>query len=158
MPGKRERVIKGLPEPPLRSIAIDDSAATMEALAQIDSRAIGFKREKHHRYLLGDPATTGVLLYAGGECVGYCYIGSGGHVGPLAVRKLDVLSDALVTALRMAADGPSGKISAFLSGTCESALQLAVAQGMRITFPMLLMASPGYEAWTQYLPRNPGFM
>jgi hypothetical protein len=29
---------------------------------------------------------------------------------------------------------------------------------MRITFPMLLMASPGYGTWTQYLPRNPGFM
>jgi hypothetical protein len=29
---------------------------------------------------------------------------------------------------------------------------------MQITFPMLLMASPGYGHWTQYLPRNPGFM
>jgi len=29
---------------------------------------------------------------------------------------------------------------------------------MRITVPMLLMASPGYGDWTQYLPRNPGFM
>lgn len=54
----RERVMQGLPEPPLRSVAIDDSAATMERLAAIDSRAIGVSREKHHRYLLNDPATT----------------------------------------------------------------------------------------------------
>ena len=52
----------------------------------------------------------------------------------------------------------SEKISAFLPGTCDSALSLAVNRGMRITFPMLLMASPGYGDWTQYLPRNPGFM
>jgi GNAT superfamily N-acetyltransferase len=28
-------------------------------------------REKHHRYLLNDPATTGILLCAGSDCVGY---------------------------------------------------------------------------------------
>jgi GNAT superfamily N-acetyltransferase len=66
--------------------------------------------------------------------------------------------DAFMTALRIAADLSSEKISAFLPGTCSSALSLAVNHGMRITFPMLLMASPGYGDWTQYLPRNPGFM
>lgn len=53
----RERVIEGLPEPALQSIPIDGNAATMERLAEIDSRAIGVPREKHHRYLLDDPAT-----------------------------------------------------------------------------------------------------
>lgn len=70
----------------------------------------------------------------------------------------DVLRDAFTTALRLAADGSAQNISAFLPGTCDGALSLAVKQGMRITFPMLLMASPGYGDWTQYLPRNPGFM
>jgi GNAT superfamily N-acetyltransferase len=154
----RERVMGGLPEPPLRSIPIDDSAATMKRLVEIDSCAIGFPREKHHRYLLSDPASTGVLLCAGSECLGYSYISSSGHIGPLAVRQADVLGDAFMTAMKMAADGAYEKISAFLPGTCESALSLAVDHGMRITFPMLLMASPGYGSWTQYLPRNPGFM
>jgi GNAT superfamily N-acetyltransferase len=154
----RERVMEGLPEPSLRGIPIDDSAATMERLVEIDLCAIGFSREKHHRYLLSDPATTGVLLRAGNEYVGYSYISSSGHIGPLAVRRADVLGDVFTTAMKMAADGLSEKISAFLPGTCESALKLAVDHGMRITFPMLLMASPGYGAWTQYLPRNPGFM
>lgn len=154
----RERIMEGLPEPLLRSIPIDDSAATMERLAEIDSHAIGVPREKHHRYLLNDPATTGVLLCTGSEVVGYSYIGSGGHIGPLAVREADVLGDAFMTALKMAADGSSEKVSAFLPGTCESVLCLAVELGMRITFPMLLMTSPGYGTWTRYLPRNPGFM
>ena len=154
----RERVIAGLPEPPLRSIAIDDTAAHMKRLAEIDVCAVGVAREKHHRYLFNDPVTKGVMLYAGSECVGYAYISSNGHIGPLAVTRADALRDAFTTALKMAADGSSEKISAFLPGTCGSALSLAVNHGMRITFPMLLMASPGYGDWTQYLPRNPGFM
>lgn len=154
----RERVMEGLTEPPLRGIPIDDSAATMEKLVEIDFHAIGFPREKHHRYLLSNPATTGVLLCAGSECVGYSYISSSGHIGPLAVRQPDFLGDAFITAMKIAADVSPEKISAFLPGTCESALNMAVDHGMRITFPMLLMASSGYGAWTQYLPRNPGFM
>jgi hypothetical protein len=154
----RERVKERLRESPLHSVPIDDRADTMQRLAEIDSRAIGVSREKHHRYSLKDPATTGVLLYAGSECVGYSYIGFGGHIGPLAVREADLLGDAFMTALKAAAEGSSERISTFLPGTCESALSLAVDHGMRITFPMLLMASPGYPTWTQYLPRNPGFM
>lgn len=154
----REQVMASLPEPPLRSIAIEDTAAHMKSLAEIDTRAVGVAREKHHRYLLNEPGTTGVMLCAGSECVGYTYIASNGHIGPLAVTQADVLGDAFTTALRMAADRPSEKISAFVPGTCDSALSLAVNHGMRITFPMLLMASPGFDTWTQYLPRNPGFM
>jgi ribosomal protein S18 acetylase RimI-like enzyme len=154
----RERVMAGLPEPLLRSIAIDDTAAHMKSLAEIDARAMGATRAKHHRYLLNDPGTTGVMLCAGSECVGYTYIGSNGHIGPLAVTRANFLGDAFTTALKMAAARSSEKISAFVPGTCNSALSLAVNHGMRITFPMLLMASPGYGNWTQYLPRNPGFM
>jgi hypothetical protein len=91
--------------------------------------------------LLNDPATTGVLFCAGSDCVGYSYIGSNGHIGPLAVTRPDILRDAFTTALKLAAEGSAEKISAFLPGTGNSALSLAVNQGMRITFPMLLMAS-----------------
>ena len=154
----REQVMAGLPEPPLRSIPIDDTAAHMKILAEIDSGAIGVAREKHHRYLLNEPATKGVMLRTGNECVGYAYIGPNGHIGPLAVTRAELLGDAFTTALKIAGDGSSEKISAFLPGTCDSALSLAINNGMRITFPMLLMASPGFGDWTQYLPRNPGFM
>lgn len=154
----RERVAQELPEPPLRAVAIDTSAATVEKLVEIDARAIGVSREKHHRYLLNDPATTGVLLHAGSDCIGYAYVGSNGRIGPLAVVRPDILRDAFTTALKLAVDGSAETISAFLPGTCDSALSVAVNQGMRISFPMLLMASPGYGDWTQYLPRNPGFM
>ena len=153
-----DRVMAGLPDAPLRSIAIDRTAAHMKSLAEIDVRAVGVAREKHHRYLLNDPATKGAMLCAGNECVGYAYIGSDGHIGPLAVTRAEVLGSAFTTALKMVVDGGSKQVSAFLPGTCDSALSLAVKHGMRITFPMLLMASPSFGDWTQYLPRNPGFM
>ncbi|WP_429811346.1 GNAT family N-acetyltransferase [Ensifer sp. B1-9] len=146
------------PQVVLRAVPIDADAATMETLAAIDRCAIGVSREKHHRYLLGDPATRGFLFYAGSDAVGYGYIGSSGHIGPLAVMRPDHVQAAFAAALRLAAAGTSEKISAFLPGTCDGALSLAVDQGMRITFPMLLMASPGYGDWPCYLPRNPGFM
>ncbi|MEF0940175.1 GNAT family N-acetyltransferase [Rhizobium sp. BR 362] len=154
----RARVMGELPAPPLRTLTIDGSAATMEMLTEIDSRAIGASREKHHRYLLDDPATTGVLLFTGNDCVGYSYIGSNGHIGPVAATRPDILREAFTTALKLAADRSAENVSAFLPGTCDSVLSLAIKQCMRITFPMLLMASPGYGDWTQYLPRNPGFM
>jgi len=154
----RERVMQGLPETALRAVPIDGSAATLERLDAIDARAIGTPRNKHHRYLHDDPATDGVLLYAGNDCVGYCYTGSSGHVGPLAVTGPDRLRDAFAAGLRLAADRAAERVSAFLPGTGDGALSLAIDQGMRITFPMLLMASPGYGGWAQYLPRNPGFM
>ena len=68
------------------------------------------------------------------------------------MTRADVLGDAFTTALNLAANGSSEKISAFLPGNCDSALSIAVRRGMRITFPMLLMASPGYDDWKQYLP------
>lgn len=121
----REHVMAELPNAPLSSIVIEGTAAQMKRLAEIDAHAAGVTREKHHRYLHYDPATKGVMLYADGECVGYAYIGSDGHIGPLAVTRAEVLGDAFTTALKMAADGGSEQISAFLPGTSSSALSLA---------------------------------
>lgn len=156
--GDQDRVMAGLPEPSLRSNVVDESSVNLKVLSDIDIQALGVTREKHHRYLLTDPTMKGVLFKAGSECVGYSYVSAAGHVGPLAVSRADVLGDAFVAALKIAAAGSSPKISVFLPGTCENALSLAIAAGMRITFPMLLMASPGFGSWTKYLPRNPGFM
>ena len=88
--------------------------------------SLGVSREKHHRYLINDKATRGVGLWTGDDCVGYAYISSGGHIGPLAVARPDALGTAFRTALTLAAESGSSKVSAFLPGTCESALRTAV--------------------------------
>ena len=97
------------------------------------------------------------MLFDGDICVGYAYIADG-HIGPLAVTDAALMAAALGTALRLAVDSGAPQISAFLPGASTAALDLAVALGMRIALPMLLMSSRDFGDWTRYLPRNPGFM
>lgn len=86
--GAGEKEMRRLPESRLRGIPIDDASTHMTKLAEIGTCAVGVAREKHHRYLLSEPGTTGVMLHAGSECVGYAYVNANGHVGPLAVSSL----------------------------------------------------------------------
>jgi hypothetical protein len=81
-----------------------------------------------------------------------------GHVGPLSVAEPKILGAAFKTALHLAAKTGSSQVSAFLPGTSDVALSIAVEHGMRITFPMVLVSTHDFGNWAQYLPRNPGFM
>lgn len=154
----RERLMGRLQAPQLRAVRLQETAPHLQSVAQIDARALGVSREKHHRYLINDAATRGFGLYAGDDCVGYVYIAVDGHIGPLAVGRPDALGAAFATALYLAAETGSSQVSAFLPGTGTAALKLAVDHGMRITLPMVLMSTRDPGDWTQYLPRNPGFM
>lgn len=142
----------------LRHGEISDSDSDRAQLARFDAHALGFSRDKHHRFLRGDAGTRGVFLYAGRDCVGYAYVNSGGHVGPLAVSDPGLMGAALATALKLAAEGGASEISAFLPGTTEAALETAAAHGMRITLPMVLLSAREFGDFSRYLPRNPGFM
>lgn len=147
-----------LPSERLANVPLSASAAHLRDLDTIDAATLGISRAKHHRYLLADPATKGLLFYADdGACVGYAYIADG-HVGPLAVSRHEAVVPALATALAFGADAGAAKLSAFIPGPCHGALNLAIAGGLRITFPMLLMADHDFGDWSLYLPRNPGFM
>jgi GNAT superfamily N-acetyltransferase len=154
----REHLVARLQGPQLRYAPLEETASDLRSLARIDAQTLGVSREKHHRYLINDAATRGVGLYAGDDCVGYAYISSSGHIGPLAVSQPDSLGTAFRTALSLAAESGSSQVSAFLPGTSETALTTAIEHGMRITFPMLLMSTRDFGDWTRYLPRNPGFM
>jgi ribosomal protein S18 acetylase RimI-like enzyme len=151
----RERLRSRLREAPLRCVALDHSH--LASLAEIDVRALGVSRAKHHTFLLSDKTTKGVMLHDGNACVGYTYIADG-HIGPLAVVQPDAMGAAFRTALHLAAENGAAQVSAFLPGASDIALGIAVEHGMRITLPMLLMSSRAFGNWTQYLPRNPGFM
>jgi GNAT superfamily N-acetyltransferase len=141
----------------LRAVPIAPTHAHRETLAQLDAGALGISREKHHRYLRDDGTTQGVLLFEGDACVGYAYVSATGHVGPLAVAHAGAMDAAFRTALALAAARGAAQVSAFLPGV-SAALGIAVAHGMRITFPMVLMSTRAFGDWTRYLPRNPGFM
>lgn len=156
--GTRDAVMARLPAAPLRSVRIEDTAAHFAALAAIDMSALGVSRAKHHRYLMGEAATKGFLLHEGDACAGYAYVNATGHIGPLAVASADAAGPAFVTALHRAAESGAAQVSAFIPGPSETVLTIAVGQGMRVTFPMVLMSSAPFGDWTRYLPRNPGFM
>jgi len=142
----------------LRHTSMEDTDRHLAQLAQFDTAALGFAREKHHRFLLSTAGMKGVFLHAGEDRVGYAYINSGGHIGPLAVTRPDVMGVAFTTALELAAESGAADISAFLPGVCHAALDIAVAHAMRITFPMVLVSALEFGDFDCYLPRNPGFM
>ena len=154
----REHVLDCFWGPGFQFTPLEDDGSTLRRLARADERVLGVSREKHHRYLMNDRATRGVNLYDGSNWVGYAYVDAGGHVGPLAVMEPDAIAPAFSTALHLAIERGSPRISAFLPGASEAALRAAMEQGMRIRFPMLLMSSREFGDWTRYLPRNPGFM
>jgi GNAT superfamily N-acetyltransferase len=156
--GARDVLAHHPQETPLRPVALEATASHLRSLAEIDAKTLGVSREKHHRYLIEDGATRGFLLYAGDDCAGYAYVATSGHVGPVAVTRPETMGAAFTTALNLAADTGASQVSAFLPGTSAAALSIAVENGMRITFPMVLVSTRAFGDWTRYLPRNPGFM
>lgn len=154
----RERLIARLQGPRFQFKPLDDEASTLRRFAEADERVLGVSREKHHRYLIKDRATRAVNLYDGSDWMGYAYVDAGGHIGPLAVMEPNAMAPAFRTALHLAIESGSLRVSAFLPGAGEAALNVAMEHGMRIRFPMLLMSSRDFGNWVQYLPRNPGFM
>jgi len=154
--GTSETVMARLPGERMTCVRIESTR--LGRLAAIDVSALGVSREKHHRFLIGDAATKGFLLYEGGDCAGYAYVNLNGHIGPFAVTKPEAAGTAFVTALHLAAESGASQVSAFIPGTSEAVLRIAAGNGMRITFPMVLMSSHAFGDWARYLPRNPGFM
>lgn len=152
----REHLVTRLQDTQVRCEPLQ--AADLQTLADIDAHALGISREKHHRHLMADSAMKGVMLHAGNNCIGYVYVNSGGHIGPLAVTRTDAMGAAFQVALKLAAEQGSSQITALIPGTSDAVLGVAVDHGMRLTFPMLLMSSHDFGDWRCYLPRNPGFM
>ena len=154
----REHLVGSSQGPQLDFTPLKEEASTLRRLGQADERVLGVSREKHHRYLINDSGTRGFNFYDGSDWVGYAYVDVGGHIGPLAVMESHAIAPAFRTALHLAAESGSSRISAFLPGTSVAVLNTAMEHGMRIKFPMLLMSSREFGNWVQYLPRNPGFM
>ncbi|HMF26074.1 MAG TPA: GNAT family N-acetyltransferase [Pseudolabrys sp.] len=154
----REVLMDRLKGGQLRYAPLEDKASHLHSVAHIDQQALGVSREKHHRHLINDSGIRGVIFYEEDECVGYAYISPDGHIGPLGVARPKALGTAFKTALHLAAKSGSSHVSAFLPGTSDVALSIAVEHGLHITFPMVLASMHDFGNWAQYLPRNPGFM
>jgi|ERR1700730_2658778 ribosomal protein S18 acetylase RimI-like enzyme len=141
----------------LRTTPIEPTSSHLRTLTQFDVSVLGISREKHHRYLYNDGTMKGVFLHDGDDCIGYAYVSTIGHVGPLAVAQAHLMEAAFRTAVDLATADGAAQASAFLPGVSE-ALGIALMHHMRIAFPMVLVSTRDFGDWTRYLPRNPGFM
>lgn len=141
----------------LETVLLDGSDADISRLAEVDRRALGFSREKHHRLLCEEPGVRAFGVSAAGRFVGYFYISGQGHVGPLAVISADLLENAFEAALSLCG-GAGETVSCFLPGANAGLVRCAMRRGLRLRFPMLLMSIDDQVQWPCYLPRNPGFM
>jgi GNAT superfamily N-acetyltransferase len=155
---RRDLLMERLKGAQLHYAPLEDKASHLRSVAHIDEQVLGVSREKHHRHLINESGIRGVIFYAEDDCMGYAYISPDGHVGPLGVAEPKILGAAFKTALHLAAKAGSSHVSAFLPGTSDVALSIAVDHGMRITLPMVLVSTHDFGNWAQYLPRNPGFM
>jgi len=147
---------------PTDNLKFDDISADVSAagaLESIDQAALGLSRAKHHRFSLLDPKTRSLLFRGGdGTALGYAYISSAGHAGPIAVNQPEFMARAVRTALTVAAGMDAKNVSVFLPGCCDEALAIALGNGLRLGRTMMLLSSKPFGNWTCYAPRGPGFM
>jgi GNAT superfamily N-acetyltransferase len=150
----RDRIV----DEPLKFRRAEASGPDISLMGGLDRSALGVSREKHHRHLLSNAEMKAYLFHENDDYIGYAYIASTGHVGPVVVRTGKAMAPVLGTALKVASEAETDHVSAFLPGCCEAALEVAATHRMRITLPMVLVANREFGDWRRYLPRNPGFM
>src|SRR5262249_13023063 len=129
-----------------------------EWMAEIDGVLLGFRRDMHHRFLLGGGAERAVRIERAGGTVGYTYISAQGHVGPLAITPDADAKAVVTTALRCALESGPSRVSMIVPGQADVVMQAALALGFRIEEPYVLMGSRPFGNWGSYLPRTPGFL
>jgi len=129
-----------------------------EWTGRIDQQLLGFRRDLHHKFLLGGFAAGAVRIERAGGTVGYAYISAQGHVGPLAIAPGADAKAVVTTALRCALESRPSYVSMIVPGRADVVMQAALALGFRLEEPYVLMASRPFGDWCNYLPRIPGFM
>ncbi|MEE8307905.1 MAG: GNAT family N-acetyltransferase [Gammaproteobacteria bacterium] len=137
---------------------LDGNASQAAAIKRIDEDCLGFSRDKHHRYLLAEAAAEGVLFEDNSGPVGYAYVWSDGHVGPIAVASHAATGPVFNTTLALAMEQGAERISAFVSGANEEAMSVALGCGMRLDRTMVLVSAKSFGDWSKYMPNHPGFM
>jgi len=125
---------------------------------RIDQELFGFRRDLHHKFLLGSVAARAVRIERAGRAAGYAYTSAEGHVGPLAIAPDADAKAVVTTALRCALESGPSRVSMIVPGRADVVMQALLALGFRIEEPYVLMAAGPFGNWRNYLPRAPGFL
>jgi GNAT superfamily N-acetyltransferase len=127
-----------------------------EWTGRIDQELLGFRRDLHHKFLLGGAARA-VRIEGAGGAAGYAYA-SEGHIGPLAIAPEADAQAVVTTAVRCALESRPSQVSIIVPGRADLVMKAVSALGFRVEEPYVLMASQAFGNWCNYLPRTPGFM
>ncbi|HEV2098784.1 MAG TPA: GNAT family N-acetyltransferase [Stellaceae bacterium] len=127
-------------------------------IGEIDEQVLGFRRDSHHRFLLGEYPVRAIRIERAGRPVGYAYVSAEGHVGPLAIA-LDADRKAVVaTAIQCALQQNPAQLSMIVAGRAEQILDTVSAFGFRLDEPYVLLSAQPFGDWRNYMPNNPGYM
>jgi hypothetical protein len=126
--------------------------ATLAALDSIDGAVLGFTRSVDHRFWIGLPDQTLLLLAADGIPNGYAYISRLGGIGPCAVRTPRQLPRLLASSIELAADQGIEQASFVVPGVASAALAYLLDQGARYGASMtVLLTSRPFGRLNRYL-------
>jgi GNAT superfamily N-acetyltransferase len=127
-------------------------------LDTVDDAIIGFQRSSQHGFLQSVQGSRALRIDQAGQSVGYAYISSVGHIGPLVVAPGADPGEVTKAAVHAALDGQVKQVSLIVPGRADRIVGTLSAIGFRIEEPLLLMAAQPFGDWSRYLPSNPGFM
>jgi GNAT superfamily N-acetyltransferase len=145
------------PEIPRRRRAPEPMVAranedTLAALDRIDAAVLGFSRSIDHRFWIGLPDVTLVLLKLGNDAVGYAYISRFGGIGPCASRSPRQLPWLLAHSIRLAAEQGFRRVSFVVPGVASVALAYLLEHSARYESDMtVLLSSRPFGRLDRYL-------
>jgi len=114
---------------------------TYVALDAIDQGVLGFTRTIDHRFWIGLPDVTLVLLTQRSNVIGYAYISRHGGIGPCAVRTPRHWPELLAHCLEVATEQEIRRVSFVTPGVASSAIEYLLQHSARYDADMTLLLS-----------------
>ena len=146
-----------LPGSDYEALAMAPMSQREDWINRLDEDVLGFHREAHHCFLQGSGSLALRIVHAG-RPVGYAYVSSTGHVGPLAIAPGADTGQVVMAAISAALAGKTEQITMNVPGKAERVMKVLLDLGFRLEEPMVLMSAEPFGKWQHYLPRDPGYL
>jgi len=131
---------------------LTDDPANLTALANIDQRVLGLRRDLDHRLWLAQPDLTGYLFGDPARPQGYAYLSTSGAIGPLTVKQEGCIEKTLAFCLAKLQAVEVENVYIKVPGLCREGLRYSLAQGLRFGTSLLILASEPFGQMDRYIP------
>jgi GNAT superfamily N-acetyltransferase len=133
------------------TIATGDES-TLAALDRIDEVVLGFTRSIDHRFWIGLPDVTLVLLGQAPDVLGYAYVSRFGGIGPCATRSPNHLPELLAHSINVAGEQGIARVGFVVPGVASTALAYLLRHSARYDNDMtVLLSSSPFGRLDRYL-------